>query len=376
MATGSDGPVAIAVSGGSDSLGLMLLAHRWASARSRKLVVLTVDHRMRAESAAEVAHVCKLANELGLEARPLACAVPPTSQSEARQARHRLLATAAGEAGTGLLLIGHTRSDVEETFLMRLRRGSSLTRAAAPSPLSVSPVWPEGRGLTLARPLLGQRRSEIQSWLTENKIGWFTDPSNDSVSYERGRVRRDLRSLTSGHALAKIIDDAAALRALEDRKLADDIRKHVAVDAAGLVQIQSMPERQSSVLRLVSTVVLAASGGDTPVEQSKLMAALAEFDGMATGHRFTLGGAWLQKTGGGLLIGRDPGAVQARWSDGLWDGRYVMQGGSGFQPDTAPYLVRHAVPTEGYWREVISGRLHHLAETLERSAKMQSALQA
>src|SRR5579872_5299872 len=136
-------PVAAAVSGGGDSLALMLAAAAWAERAGRRLVVLTVDHRLQPQGAAWAASVAARAAGLGLTHRTLVWRgeKPATGlPAAARAARHALLAAAAREAGARVILMGHTADDLMEAQLMR-RAGSSVP---SPRPWSASPAWPEG----------------------------------------------------------------------------------------------------------------------------------------------------------------------------------------------------------------------------------------
>ena len=170
-------PVAVAVSGGGDSVALLLLADRWASAHERRLLVLSVDHRLRPEGAGWTRTCGDLASELGADFRALAWDGPKPARglpAAARAARHRLLADAAREAGASVLLVGHTADDVLEARAMR-RAGSTTPEPRAWSP---SPAWPEGRGLFLLRPLLGLRRAALRAWLAAEQRPWIEDPAN------------------------------------------------------------------------------------------------------------------------------------------------------------------------------------------------------
>ena len=85
-----------------------------------------------------------------------------------------------------------------------------------------------------------------------------------------------------------------------------------------------------------------------------------------SGARQTLAGAWFQKTADGFLIGRDPGLSQSMNSDSIFDGRFVRSNGAGLPaPSEQAFLVRHASPPRGDWREIISDRLTHMALCLE-----------
>ena len=114
---------ALAVSGGSDSLALLYLAHEWAKVTGRALVVLTVDHRLRPEAKQEAEMVATLCAKLGHTHRTLTWATPRASQAAARRARYVLLAQAARAQNARILMTGHTFDDVVETAMIRRRRG-------------------------------------------------------------------------------------------------------------------------------------------------------------------------------------------------------------------------------------------------------------
>ena len=124
----------LAVSGGPDSTALLILAARWAKSRKRapKLLAVTVDHGLRTAAAGEAAAVKRLANQIGVAHRTLRWrGRKPKSglQEAAREARYRLLAQAAAQAGYEHILTAHTLDDQAETVLFRLARGSGVGRA-------------------------------------------------------------------------------------------------------------------------------------------------------------------------------------------------------------------------------------------------------
>ena len=373
MAASTKGPVAVAVSGGSDSLALMLMAHQWATSKHRDLIILTVDHGLRTEAHEEAMEVVDRARCLGHRSSLLKWSpAKSSSQEAARLARHRLICEASREEGAGLILLGHTRTDFEETLLIRLGRPSTLAGAAGPQPVSVAPVWPDGRGVLLARPLLGFRRQELRDWLQDRGEQWVDDPSNQSDAYERVRVRKLIAHL-GGAALSGIADDALRLRALEDRLLAEALQSLVSVDPSGLISLDGLPESGRVRLRFLALLLQVAAGAARPVSPGSI-ATLADdiaLD-MPDGRR-TLGGAWVQKQAGRVLIGRDPGETDLQWRDGIWDGRYAR---NAFQrrSENIPFLVRHAVPPGDDWHEIISARLDVWRSALETSAGLSASL--
>ncbi|MCR4282879.1 MAG: tRNA lysidine(34) synthetase TilS [Bauldia sp.] len=182
--------IALAVSGGADSLALLDSICRWRKKSGRpQVVVFTVDHRLRAGSAREAAMVRRLAEARGLEARILVrMGARPSGDVEAaaRTARYRLLFDACREAGASHLVVAHHRDDVAETFLLRLKRRAGIFGLAA-----MRPAIPLGN-VTLVRPFLGVPRARLAA--TTVAAGWepVDDPMNSDTRYVRARVREML----------------------------------------------------------------------------------------------------------------------------------------------------------------------------------------
>jgi tRNA(Ile)-lysidine synthase len=172
----------LAVSGGPDSLALLLLAH---AALPGRVEAATVDHKLRPENAREAAMVAGLCGRLGVPHATLADAPPSGAslQAQARTLRYRLLADWAGARGLPALATAHHLDDQAETVLMRLARGSGLAGLAA-----VRPRRDEG-GLAILRPLLGWRRVELAAIVAEADLEPVDDPSNRSDAHDRTRFR-------------------------------------------------------------------------------------------------------------------------------------------------------------------------------------------
>jgi tRNA(Ile)-lysidine synthase len=207
------GRVAVAVSGGPDSLALLLLA---SAARPGMIEAATVDHGLRPESGAEALHVAAICAALGCPHRILAVAVPAGGeglQGEARRERYRALAGWMAVAGISILLTAHHADDQAETLLMRLLRGSGVAglagiRARLPVPGS------DGGGI-LFRPLLAWRREELAAIVREAGIDAIDDPSNADAAFDRVRIRRRLAE-TPWLAADAIARSAGALAAADE----------------------------------------------------------------------------------------------------------------------------------------------------------------
>jgi tRNA(Ile)-lysidine synthase len=288
--------IVLAVSGGPDSLALMWLAVRWrrALARGPRLFAVTVDHGLRAASAAEARDVKHLARRLELPHRTMRWAgVKPKTglPAAARAARYRLLAQAARAHGASHIFTAHTRDDQAETLLMRMMRGSGIAGLAAMARQS------ERDGVLLARPLLQVAKSRLVATLEKAKLGFADDPTNRDLNFTRPRIRavmpvlaaeggdaRNLARLASRLARANaavevLVDGAERYLALRNREAAQSGGGAKAFDAKvfDVKAFAGMPEeiRLRLLLRAIERF-----GHEGPAELGKVEALLSALDGM------------------------------------------------------------------------------------------------
>ena len=351
-----DAPLALAVSGGSDSLAMLSLTDAWAKQKQRALVVFTVDHQLRAEAKSEARAVGEQVAQLGHTHQTLVWNDPKASQNAARAARYRLLSAAMHDHGATSLLLGHTLDDVVETALMRRRRGVRDARIAGPALAAPAPIWPDGRGLSLLRPLIRTSREALQAHLRHLGWNWVDDPSNQSTAFERVRIRQFL----DRQARLKRQSTAFVLELLKQRQANDIVLgqslERVRVHADGLIDVDD----KDASPRMLSLLCRCASGTASAPRANAMRDMINRLD--AAGKRQTLGGAWVQRRVGGFLIGRDPARVAEPASGDIFDGRFEHAAGAGLpSPDAQGFLVRHAAPSCSDWREIISERIAHMA---------------
>ncbi len=178
--------IAIALSGGGDSMALLHLACQWAASCGAQISALTVDHGLRKDSRVEAKRVGRWAARLGVPHHVLEWhgEKPATAvQSTARDARYRLMSRWCAQQNILHLLTAHTRDDQIETHLMRKDHGSGPVGLAAMSQVH------ELADCRLLRPLLGTRRQDLRSYLNRFSISWAEDPSNRDEKFERVRWR-------------------------------------------------------------------------------------------------------------------------------------------------------------------------------------------
>jgi tRNA(Ile)-lysidine synthase len=313
--------VGLAVSGGSDSLALLHLARDWAQTRGRKIRAASVDHGLRPEAAGEARDVGTLCARLGVEHDILTWrpGAHPISQARAREARYGLLARWARDHAVPAIALGHTRDDRIETFLIRLRAGSTWYGLAGPMPAAPCPLWPAGEGVTLLRPLLAFGREELRSYLSALGQAWIDDPGNQARRHERVRMRA-LTQRVSAHGQSSILrhmNRMAALRSAISSEARQCLTAHVTVaDEEALVETDAF--RSMSVqggLRLAEALILAMGGQAVPPRHEALVRVVDRLrtrEGLSRGQ--TLAGAWLRETRGQIRITPSPprtGALRA-----------------------------------------------------------------
>lgn len=320
----SEAPIAVAFSGGGDSLALMLAARAFAEQAGRRLVALHVDHGLQPQSAVWADQAETTAARLGVPTMRLAWIGPkPTAgvPAAARAARHRLIAAACRALGAAVALIGHTLDDQLENALMR---GAGVPvgplREWAPSP-----VWPEGRGLFLCRPLLAVRRAEIRRWLADEGLAWLEDPANADLRHPRARARQAITEGAGG--VAGVEPDL--------RSLAELWRitpwGGVTVDRLGL--LSAAPDQ---VLRLMQLAAACASGAEGLARPGRARSLLARLT-LEKAFVATLCGARIMADAGAVTFEREAGemergglepiVVEAGQTE-VWDGRFEIAAGS------------------------------------------------
>ncbi|MGK2284833.1 tRNA lysidine(34) synthetase TilS [Pedomonas sp. V897] len=296
--------LAVAVSGGADSLALTLLA---AESLPGRIIGVTVDHGLRPDSAAEAAQVARwLAGRniphvtLVWEGEKPAANI----QAEARAARYRLLDGWCAREGVPAVLTAHHRDDVAETFLMRLSRGSGLAGLAA-----IPPARPLPGGTWVLRPLLETGKAQLRRALEARGQPWIEDPSNRNERFDRARVRRLLAEQPEPERLASRIAAAARHLAAANEAIVWVVERHLAAHitaAAGDPGALRIADRQAflnvpdEILRRSLLACIERIGSSRSAPRGAELDRLA--DGLRRGEAATLGGALFRPRGAALLI--------------------------------------------------------------------------
>jgi tRNA(Ile)-lysidine synthase len=355
-AVAGEAAIGLAVSGGADSLALMVLAQRWASgqAGAPKIFVYSVDHGLRPEAAGEVAMAIAAAAKLGLSARGLAWsdAKPATGvQEAARIARYRLMGAAMAEDGARVLLTAHHLQDQAETVLMRMAHGSGLEG------LRGMAVMADVEGVCVHRPLLGLDPKLLRAVVDEAGLVPVEDPSNADPHYERVRWRQVMPQLAAlgldagmVAQLADRIGEAdAAIAQIADGCFAEIVR----LDGFGAARVELAPFVGLSPAistRLLSRVLKIVGGRQKPRalgQIERLRAGIAEG---SLAKSTTLLGCVVRLRDDAIVVAREPGralpadAALLPHHELVWDERFRIvnaSGESGLNVSVADYLPRH-----------------------------------
>lgn len=374
-------PVALAVSGGADSTALMHLVARWMDRTGRPqhcagdrdaVTVVTVDHGLRPESAAEALWVKRRAEELGFSHATLVWPGPKPAtglQEAARAARYELMRrfvteeTALGDWPTVRAIVtAHTEDDQAETVLMRLARGSGVDG------LSAMQVRACVGGVNVLRPLLATPKARLVATLEASGLSWLADPSNDCARFERVRIRAAREQLASlgltSEALAASARRLARARdALE--AAATDLAKRADLDVhagafATLDRSVVLAAPLDLGVRLMAHLVGLFGGHPEPARLSRVEDLCARLAVQPDGQS-TLAGSvvrwsadrdrisvWRESTRGDL-----PTLDLKAGESALWDRRFhVRLGAAGLgtvHPPATPVAVR-ALGAEVYAR--------------------------
>lgn len=310
--------VGLAVSGGPDSLALLLLAAEFADRHGAhdRFNVYSVDHGLRPEAAGEVAYVTEAARKLGLTARGLRWDGPKPAtgiQQAARNARYALIADAMPADGAEVLVTAHHLADQAETVLMRLAHGSGIEG------LRGMDYFAEIAGLVVVRPLLGIDPADLASLVAASNLTPVLDPSNSDTDYERVRWRQMLPQL------AALGLDARRLARFADRmRDADQALAHMAnstetgfdatTGARSVLRAMLVRLPRAVAVRVVTRLLDEVGGGQKPHDLAPVEALTDRLRMEPALKRTSLHGCLVSSDGVTIVVAREAGRQAARQS--------------------------------------------------------------
>ncbi len=337
----------VAVSGGSDSLALLHLLHGWGKA---EIAAVTVDHRLRPDSASEALHVAWICEGLGVSHDILEWRGwdgKGNLQAEARRTRFAMLAEWAQARGAEAVALGHTMDDQAETVLMRLAREAGVDGLSGMAPMV------RRHGVTFRRPLLGQRREDLRALLERRGVRWVEDPSNADEGFERVRARAVLAALEPlGITVERLAGSALHLGGARDAlamAAAEFAREHARVVAGDVLFDRTRLNRLAPELhrRVLAGALRFVASAEYPPRREPMSAALAA---CTVPENVTLHGCRVLVSDMTVRVVREHAAVAALAgpTDAPWDSRWVLEGPH--TPDLEVRALGEAVKDCPDWR--------------------------
>ncbi|WP_028749420.1 tRNA lysidine(34) synthetase TilS [Rhizobium mesoamericanum] len=317
--------ILVAISGGSDSTGLLLALVEALKAipnSSMSLCAVTVDHALRTESADEAHQVAAFCRSLEIPhlikvwqgEKPKA-----GMMAAARDARYALLSDAAENMNADIVVTAHTADDQHETLAMRRERSEQPSIGIADLVLFDRRLW-------IARPLLGCRREAIRDYLRARHVAWIDDPSNEDLKYERVRIRSRLKE---GNIVANT-DGAGELRSGIATLAARWLEQYFVFHSPwiGLV-VQAGLVAETEILSYAVARLAAVFGGQPFALSRKQTEDVLAFIRRAEPGRMTAGRVVFDLRRDGLFLGReDRGILPLTLATGerdVWDGRLLIE---------------------------------------------------
>ena len=337
--------IAIAVSGGGDSIALTYLANEWVKSKGGQITALTVDHGLRSDSRSEAEMVGGRINALGITHHTLSWqGSKPKSriQAMARDARYRLMDEWCKENAVLHLLVAHTENDQAETYLMRKDHNSGPDGLAAMSQIL------ELSHCRLLRPLLTENAKDLRQFLKGQKAEWVEDPSNQDPKFERVRMRSRIKdekipcfdaAATAAQFGNSRLHNSRALSALIARGVQLSPLGFASVDLSALTNAST-----NDVIRLFARVLMTVGGRPYAPNRIKLESLVSKLlnDGVSS---ITGGGCQIIQRRDGFLITREkrglPLSVVVNPRETIhWDHRFKMTFGHGLLLRQGDVVVR------------------------------------
>ncbi|TAH33921.1 MAG: tRNA lysidine(34) synthetase TilS [Alphaproteobacteria bacterium] len=351
--------IAVAVSGGADSMALCLLAQEWAAQKGGKAIAITVDHGLRAESANEATQVHNWLALRGIEHHILRWEKEKNPagniQEQAREARFQLLTDFCKQKQIADLCLGHHQGDVAENFLIRLSRGSGVYGLAAMTAVS------HRDGIRILRPLLDIPKSRLIAALKTLGQAWIEDPSNDNEDFLRVQFRKHQALFDSlGLTAHRLVETAKNMLRAKDAiavQVADAMAQCLKIHDFGYAEIdrQKLTQFPAEIgLRLLADVLTCIGGKDVTPRLDSLENLHQELITSDRKITKTLSGCIIE-TDSTISVYREFGLIDdkipitAGQKSFLWDGRFCIE----WSLNAVPHNLYIGQITEKGWANAV-----------------------
>ena len=328
--------IAIAVSGGCDSISLLLMAHRWSKDVDIKIVSLHIDHNLRQESSEDAEFVKKTAYDLGIDHHTLKWKktehINSNIQAQARNARYSLLCQWCNDNNVCDLMIAHHMNDQAETFMLRLERGSGIKGLSCMSVVSYM------HNIRILRPLLTLKKKELREYIKEQNHEWLEDPTNDNFKYSRNYIRKFLyggipNSQISGELLSERLY-VTAQHMMTAQKILDQVYiqhlvKYVFIYPQGFAVINTDILQNSEISRRSISDTIQIIGTNKYPPRSNSIQSLLEHLYQGRSSIITLGHCNIKMSDNKIYLWKEPRFIGTdiviTQQQHLWDKKFIIE---------------------------------------------------
>ena len=320
--------IAIAVSGGVDSIALLYLVSIWAMEVNVKISVFIVNHNLRLEASEEAAYVKLIAEKLGCNFFELSwhCGDNKIAlQERARQGRYDLMSDKCHELGIETLLTAHHLDDMLETYLMRINKKSGIFGLSSAHSFFHN-------NIRVLRPLFNFSKTNLVEYLQSKNIQWREDATNKSNLYERNRTRKQIALLTNAQkdALKNKVQITNEYAALLNKELLAVMAESLQINNYGFagVDIIKLKEACLDIQIQILNYVLTIIGGKNTVPRFRNIEKL--LSKLPSGEKIncSLHGCVLKEINNTLWIFREKAAIKDSLEklslSQYWDNRFAI----------------------------------------------------
>ena len=323
--------IAIAVSGGSDSLALAILSKIYAKKYKFNIIAFTLDHKLRKESARETLYVQNIMKKLEIKHYSLVWSEkkPQTRiQEKARIMRYNILGDACIKYNCKYIFLGHHANDQVETFIIRLGAKSGLEGLGCMK--EFSRILIDSGPLEIVRPLLNYSKESLINICKINNLKWVEDPSNSDAKYLRSKTRKLLvyKDMVEDFSRALKLFEALSLNinSLVHKYICNDIEfSNVGICRLNLNNFSFLPEPLQ--LRAL-TFVIKIIGGKKYPRRSKVMQNLLQNIKIKNKNIVTVGGSLVKISKDNIVFSRllDNSIITSKLNkpSTLWDRRFLV----------------------------------------------------
>ncbi len=328
--------IAIATSGGADSMALLLLADNWAKSINGRVISLTVNHNLRPEASSEALQVAKWCKKYDIEHHILSWEPDVGNihgiQESARNARYNLMTEWCNKNNILHLLLAHHMDDQVETMLFRLARGSNLDGLSAMSGQTIV------SGVRLIRPFLHINKERLVHTLESSGQEWIEDPSNHNNKYTRVAIRNQLSKLRGKSDIKRrttyVISKFSKFRSLIDSYLVSQITDAVQIYPEGyaIIDIDKFLNTEPNIsAKILGKLICALNGEAHPPRSEKLINLAKLITNKRLNKKYTIGGLLFEMLPNNrIIIYREsksigkPAIIRPNVPT-LWDNRFILE---------------------------------------------------